>query len=227
MQVIRRTDSVSATMQKVIQKSVAQYRETTEQLKKAANPAPVVQTTNPNQILLKEALKSNRFTYASFNLYKEADTPTEIGRIWVKKEIPNEKTGKMEEWLVVYTNDEEELIRQVASDELKKQAWYDAGVHVSYYDDMNELQTGTVIGYRNGTVIVDSLDKGEEEVPEEKIVSNDEPTRASLIQTIKKMAASPNPKDVPIAPGIKSKNITIDETGAQGTAKVTVEFIRE
>lgn len=34
----------------------------------------------------------------------------------------------------------------------------------------------------------------------------------------------PNPKDVPLAQGIKSKNITIDETGAQGTAKVTVEF---
>jgi hypothetical protein len=31
-------------------------------------------------------------------------------------------------------------------------------------------------------------------------------------------------KDMPIAPGIKSKNITIDETGAGGTAKVTVEF---
>ncbi len=31
-------------------------------------------------------------------------------------------------------------------------------------------------------------------------------------------------KDMPIAPGIKSKNVTVDETGTGGTAKVTVEF---
>ena len=31
-------------------------------------------------------------------------------------------------------------------------------------------------------------------------------------------------KDMPIAPGIKSKNVTVDETGAGGTAKVTIEF---
>jgi len=34
----------------------------------------------------------------------------------------------------------------------------------------------------------------------------------------------PNPKDIPIAQGIKSKNITMNETGGGGTAKVEIEF---
>ncbi|MCK9435796.1 MAG: hypothetical protein M0Q12_01150 [Synergistaceae bacterium] len=46
------------------------------------------------------------------------------------------------------------------------------------------------------------------------------------IASLNKTAADkiPDPKDIPIAQGIKSKNITMDETGAGGTAKVTIEF---
>lgn len=37
-------------------------------------------------------------------------------------------------------------------------------------------------------------------------------------------AAQVDPKNIPLAPGIKSKNITLDESGGGGTAKVTIEF---
>jgi len=46
------------------------------------------------------------------------------------------------------------------------------------------------------------------------------------VASLNKTAADkiPDPKDIPLAQGIKSKNLTMDETGGGGTAKVTIEF---
>ncbi len=133
-------------------------------ISKSVLPQKSVSVPLPNAIALDKALASGRFTPDKFGLFKEADDGTELGRIWIKKRI-KEANGEEKEWLVVYTNDEDEIIRQLASATLK---------------------------------------------------SHIEKTAAPQKQ--------PNPKDVPIAPGIKSKNITMDESGATGTAKVTVEF---
>jgi len=46
----------------------------------------------------------------------------------------------------------------------------------------------------------------------------------TIVASLVSRAAGTNPKDIPLAPGIKSKNITMDETGGMGTSKVTVEF---
>lgn len=115
----------------------------------------------------KQSLATGKYSYIGMGLFKEADSPIDLGRIWVKKDIIDPKTGNKEEWLVVYTNDEDELIRQVAREGLKE---------------------------------------------------------LSKAASLEKTAAEPNPKNIPLTPGLKSKNITMDETGGGGTAKVTLEF---
>lgn len=55
-------------------------------------------------------------------------------------------------------------------------------------------------------------------------VSLDAMKRAFKLFKNEKTAAPVDPKNIPLAQGIKSKNITMDETGGGGTAKVTVEF---
>jgi hypothetical protein len=133
-------------------------------ISKSVLPQKIVEASLPNKISLLDALASGKFTPDKFGLYKEADKGADLGKIWVKKTI-KEADGTEKDWLVVYTNDEDEIIRQLASATLQE----------------NMLQ---------------------------------------------KTAApkQPNPKDIPIAPGIKSKNITMDQSGGAGTAKVTVEF---
>jgi hypothetical protein len=132
---------------------------------KSVLPPKTVETSLPYKIAFAEALTSGRFTADKFGLYKEADTGADLGKIWVKKHII-EADGSEADWLVVYTNDEDEIIRQLASAKLQE----------------------------------------------------------SMLQKTAADAKQPNPKDIPIAPGIKSKNITMDQSGASGTAKVTVEF---
>lgn len=75
------------------------------------SPNGVIQ---PDRILFKEAVASNRFQSQGLGIYKESYKNEDYGKIWVKKTFIDEKTGKQEEWLVVYTNDEEDIIRQVA-----------------------------------------------------------------------------------------------------------------
>ncbi len=228
--VIRRTDQVSKTMQSVIAKSVEQYHQIHKQVKEAQEIVPKVPS---NQIPLSTAIASGRFAYKGFDLYKEADTDTEFGRIWVKREIVDPKTGERKEWLVVYTSDDQEIIRQIASEalsDLNKRAWHNTGTYVQYYDDNNELQSGKVVGMVAGRIRIENNNGAIDEVDESQIVNdeshlgNNVDVYANKDNSLKLTAANPNPKDVPIAPGIKSKNITIDESGAQGTAKVTVEF---
>jgi len=118
-------------------------------------------------IRLKEAMASGNFSYHRMGLYTEADTDRDYGRIWVKEEFENPKTGQKEEWLVVYTNDDDEIIRQVANEKRNSLAKIAADVK--------------------------------------------EPAKEK-----------PAPKQ--IAPGIKSKNITMDQDADKATAKVTFEF---
>jgi hypothetical protein len=223
--VIRRTDQVSKTMQSVISKSIAQYHQVHKQVKQAA---PQETEITSNQISLPIAIASGRFAYKGFDLYKEADTDSEFGRVWVKKEILDEKTGEKKEWLVVYTSDDQEIVRQLANEalgDLHKKAWHNTGTKVQYYDNNRELQSGTVVGMIAGRIRIENVNGITDEVDESQIV-DENPNLGNNVDVFanKTAAASPNPKDIPIAQGIKSKNITIDETGGGGTAKVTVEF---
>ena len=136
-------------------------------ISKSVLPSKPIEIPLPNKLAFVDALASGRFTADKFGIYKEADKGADLGKIWVKKHI-TEADGSEADWLVVYTNDEDEIIRQLASEKL-----------------------------REGMLA--------------KTAASAPPKQ-------------PNPKDVPIAPGIKSKNITMDQSGASGTAKVTVEF---
>ena len=136
-------------------------------ISKSVLPSKPIEAPLPNKLAFIEAIASGRFTADKFGIYKEADNGADLGKIWVKKHI-TEADGSEADWLVVYTNDEDEIIRQLASEKL-----------------------------REGML--------------QKTAASAPPKQ-------------PNPKDVPIAPGIKSKNITMDQSGASGTAKVTVEF---
>ena len=140
---IRRSDQVSEGLQNVISKSIEQYKQIKEQMRQAnelanpnESPSPVA---NPNEMPLSDAIASGRFTYAQFDLYKEADTDTEFGRIWVKKEVIDPKTGKKQDWLVVYTSDEDELIRQIANEGLReaRAMLSDIGDKVKFIDNQN------------------------------------------------------------------------------------------
>ncbi|MCK9543460.1 MAG: hypothetical protein M0R03_15675 [Novosphingobium sp.] len=214
---------------------------------------------------LKKALATKKFSYKEFDLYKEADTDEEFGRIWVRKEVINEKTGEKEEWLVVYTSGDDEMIRQIANEGLKelnkkvsfKKVALDLDAIRKYpqykqyffalQDLMNTYYYGAPVMAEVGANYLSDKFPELDDIEAQKILniwlgevapfsetlegSNlggldtfNVNTGDSISLSSKKIAANPNPKDVPIAPGIKSKNITIDESGAQGTAKVTVEF---
>ena len=72
----------------------------------------------PNSISFHEALASNQFTSIGMGLYKGAYKDEDYGRIWVRKSFTNE-AGEKEDWLVAYEDDEGNLIRQIASEELQ------------------------------------------------------------------------------------------------------------
>ena len=152
---IKRLDAVTENTANIL----AGVKKTLDSQKQAS--VKEIVSEDSNRILFKKATSTGSYTDIGMGLYKEADTTKDLGKIWIKKTFKDPVTGSSEDWLVVYTNDEGEIIRQVANE------------------------------YRND---------------------------------LAKIAVQPNPKNIPIAPGIKSKNITIDETGGQGTAKVTVEF---
>ena len=76
--------------------------------------------TNNNQIPFKKALASGKYTPVGMGLWQSA-AREDYGKIWVKKTIVDEKTGSSQEYLVVYTNDDDEIIRQVASEYNKMQ----------------------------------------------------------------------------------------------------------
>jgi len=97
-----------------------------------SNPTvPTVPTTPPekggkkdedkkvSKILLGTAVKSGKFSYKGKGVYKEADTDTNIGRVWIKKEVIDDVTGEKQEWLVAYTNEEEDFARSLATKRLR------------------------------------------------------------------------------------------------------------
>ena len=85
------------------------------QLEKISSPSSPSPNT-PDRILFKDALQSKKFSSKGMGLWKGGMNKADYGRIWVKKTFIDEKTGEKEEWLVKYTNDDDEIIRQVASE---------------------------------------------------------------------------------------------------------------
>lgn len=222
-----------------------------------------------SRIRLAAALAQKRFTSVGLGLYKEADSVAGLGRVWLKETIKNEATGKDEEWLVVYTTDEDEVIKRVADSmllELSKTAKREVRADSSG----SSIQTSS--GNREVQHIFKLLRavaptyRYPEDVPAVTLEAAEIITRwyimegenilkltskffrndllalkdaASNIQEIKtvwpnedldseasqKIAANPKPEDIPLAEGIKSKNISMDESGGGGTATVTIDFV--
>jgi hypothetical protein len=85
---------------------------------------PPIVKSSPDKINFKDAIESKRFSYIGMSLYKGASEDGNIGRIWVKKEIIDPKTGEKQEWLVTYTTDEDDLVYSLASKRMKKIADY-------------------------------------------------------------------------------------------------------
>jgi len=85
---------------------------------KQALPKPPSQSlkATASKIPFNNAIKTGRFESVGMGLWKGGMKEDDYGRIWVKKTFVDEKTGEKQEWLVVYTNDEDEIIRQVASE---------------------------------------------------------------------------------------------------------------
>lgn len=68
-----------------------------------------------SQVEVRQALASGLFTPLGNGHYKQASIDTkDEGKIWVKKEFTDPKTGAKEEWLVVYGDDKNEFIRQAS-----------------------------------------------------------------------------------------------------------------
>jgi hypothetical protein len=105
---VRRIDAISDNTQRIIA-SLTSHKIALQQ----------IDSDDTKFIRFNTAIASGRFKYKGMNIYKEADSDTEIGKIWFKKEYENPVTGKKEEWLAVYTDDDDDLARKVASSQLK------------------------------------------------------------------------------------------------------------
>jgi hypothetical protein len=260
-----------------------------------------------------EAMSTGRFEYKGMDIYKEADTDTELGKIWFKKEYDNPVTGQKETWLCVYTNDDEDMARQVVNSNLQKSTLKKTAVLVSIKDAHgNSLTSGATVAdestgrvgkveglvndggfkkahvqWENGVTdlvptsrlnVISSTQKTSKKTelnqelkiyktpelwetdfinlqPGDKVKVkkledtnyNDEQYKVGKVkykgdiyyvseedynklEGNQKTAAAPGapttpkPKDIPLAPGIQSKNITMNQGGADGTAKVEINF---
>jgi hypothetical protein len=73
----------------------------------------------PGSIRLAEALSLGTFASVGMNMYKGALKDEDYGRIWVRKTFEDPKTGAKEDWLVAYEDDEGNIIRQLATEQLQ------------------------------------------------------------------------------------------------------------
>ncbi len=314
---VRRLDQVSENTFRLLQNVKAELKERNSNKTNEISSIQTNSLVSLDGIPYKEAMESKLFEDVGMGLYKTSSLE-EVGKIWVKKQIKNEKTGNLEEWLVVYTNDEDELIRKVASltlssagdvvegverilqrykipvdtdkarlvgytfyvdkgvrtgEELKgkeqdvlniyrqqeptiafqKTALLDSNIRWYYKYEIQNPEIGrflsskdmpwdnsynphpiaprTIRRYNNA--ILRGEIKGPEDVVWVKIEFDENGNESGVriveppsnLQTSSyKTAADVNPKNIPIAPGIKSKDITMSETGGTQNAKVTVEF---
>jgi len=199
------------------------------------------------KIKFSSALLKN-FIPIGMGLYKQATDDDDYGKIWIKKTIVDEKTGTAEDWLVVYTTEEDEIIRQVANEKfqeifgskitksahkLKKKSM-DFSVYEKYpeyrkyFTELLRL-LNFPYSYSEQTL----LDKGVDFLM--KKFPDLDPVEANKIFNIwigefnpfddeLVTASNIDPKNIPIAPGIKSKDLKLNETGGGGGGTVTIEF---
>jgi hypothetical protein len=268
----RNTNIMSANTASILE-AVKRASQSTQPITKV-DQVKIQESENRERISLKNATASG-FTEMRNGLYKEAYKNVDYGKIWIKKEFVNEKTGEKEEWLVKYTNDDDEVVRHIASSGMNKVASLDTDEsHEQTKRDKSEvikMATNQSIAeeivktamdfsvyqkypqykkyftalldlmnppysYGHGTV----ADSGAEyltskfpevdEVEASKILNVYLGEMAPYEETedsyrnSSKIAANVDPKKVPIAEGVTTKNITMDQGGAGGTAKVTFEF---
>jgi hypothetical protein len=217
---VRRLDQISDNTKQLLQS----VNEKLGSMKKTSSQQPTEQQNKKRDdiVWMKRAMASGNFQYVGNGLYKEADKPTELGKIWIKKQFKDPKTGNMEDWLVVYTNDDDEVIRKVANNVLQASAMETSMMVTQILKNAlpNEVideDKAMHIGYQ---MYVDH----DLRTPAELESHRDQIVDMYKSNEFQHTAANPNPKNIPIAPGIKSKNITMDETGGTQNAKVTIEF---
>ncbi len=213
-----------------------------EDVRRATQPKKVAVNSETKddtlRIKLASALASKRFEPLGRGLYLEASTLNKIGGIWAVKEFENPETHEKEKWLVSYQDDDDNIALRVANEGLKSalgNTLSDKTIARLHFDDdpnapaltdpwemTRMLESGDFsaarVEFSDGTTST----AGELSGQMFNVVGGGLVKVASNIR----VAADkiPDPKDVPIAQGIKSKNITMDETGGGGTAKVTIEF---
>lgn len=300
MKPIQRLDAISSNTHNILKGVTAILSK-----QKVTHQGDTKLPKNVNEILFSTAMMdTKRFAYVGMNLYKEADTSADLGRIWIKKEIVDPKTGNKEDWLVVYTDDDGELVRQIASQHIqgaqrkafveeegegKHHIWKcpqcgnqklsisqpepeqvssnghvcnfvranegnppyggveghpDGGLgpiitssQVDHaYDSYGEIlyegdsirngagRRGRVISIEDEDVILVNWDDRDYDTPGVSQIPQRLYTGPESHLDIRKLAAEVNPKNIPISPGVKSKNITMDETGGTQNAKVTIDF---
>jgi hypothetical protein len=167
------------------------------------------------------------FSDVGFGLFTVASEDPMVPTVWQKEVLPDPVTGKQVEWLVVYTTDDEDIIRDTVASIASDQG----GDLVPQGTRVFDRATG-----RHGTVQREyrrGIDKRMIVVYDETGQASfvDDPSKieimaskkASVSAVLRSVAEGPK-KDVPIAPGVVTKNLTLDQGGQGGTAKVTVEF---
>lgn len=112
----RSFDHISENTKRILS-NIRQSREELQKESKVVSPKPETKApVRVDKLPLLDAIATGRFEYDRLGIYKEADTGESLGRVWFLKKIMNER-GVEEDWLVAYTNDEEDLIHQVATEE--------------------------------------------------------------------------------------------------------------
>jgi len=200
------------------------------------NQYPVAKTADDvdpksGRMLLEKAAKLYPGMHdIGFGLVRISADDESLPAIWKKEMMIDPKTGVKAEWIVAYTTDDDDIMRDVASslkvvsdekesqsekkDEKEDEKEEESDkVKKSYMQYCPKCETKMTQGK------CPKCNKGEvEEKKEEK--------EAAIRSQAAEPGAPPAPKKnaVPIAPGVLNKNLNLDQSGQGGTAKVTVEF---
>lgn len=223
---IKRHDQMS-------QATVALIKKVTQQLADQALQhlaAPTVPALKDKAIPFESAQQHFKVASQGFDLYTVADlVEGSIPTIWVKKDILNPATGKYEPWLVAYTTDDNDI----ESDIVTSSAW--DGVsnplsgggfmpHARVFDRVRSLH-GTVLEVMGNQAKIQFDETGDVETLPMENLEVMSAQKENLVATAAEGGGSKTKPAPMIAPGMTSKNLTLDQGGTSGnSAKVTVEF---
>lgn len=168
------------------------------------------------------------FKDVGFDLYSIATDDAFVPTIWKKDVVTDPVTGKKTEWLVAYTTDDDDIVRSTAAGMSAVQG--DAIYNGTRVLDPKSRLHGTVQqDYRPGIdrrmlVLWDETGQSSFVADPTTIQILGSQKTSSMSPELHAVAEAPKKNTAPIAPGILTKNLTLDQSGQGGTAKVTVDF---